>query len=391
MKQTTNAQPPSRDLITHYHGVLAPDLISIQQLLPASVSFERFVNVAAVAMASNRDLQEADGQSVINSLVMCARDGLLPDNREAALVIFKTKVKDGNKTYWVKQAQYMPMVDGLKKRVRMSGEVKIVVDGAVYSNDEFNIWLDDTGQHILHKPALGARGPMLGAYAFAVLNSGEIQYAWVNMEDIERARQASRSGSSGPWATHFVRMACKTAMKQLCRLLPSASDSDCVAAVDVVPASAPAPAVIDAPKFPRIAALENEENAGSTRASDESNENECSDQPDATSFLEAVKGARTIETLQDIRADLERARPSLPAEVVSSLVGSIANKYRCYQARDAVVTAMDALPDARSPEFSREVGVIRRLVQDKANLLGDELSDYFRTELEMLLMPELVA
>ncbi|EOF5167482.1 recombinase RecT, partial [Salmonella enterica] len=69
------------------------------------VSFDRFTNAAAVALAANNDLFNADRQSVINALTACAKDGLIPDNREAAMVVYKKKQAGGD---WKLIAQYMP-------------------------------------------------------------------------------------------------------------------------------------------------------------------------------------------------------------------------------------------------------------------------------------------
>ncbi|EKT2304001.1 hypothetical protein QD153_004608, partial [Salmonella enterica] len=41
------------------------ELVPVQSLLPAHVSFDRFTNAAAVALAANNDLFNADRQSVI--------------------------------------------------------------------------------------------------------------------------------------------------------------------------------------------------------------------------------------------------------------------------------------------------------------------------------------
>ncbi|EAP1214408.1 recombinase RecT [Salmonella enterica] len=95
------------------------ELVPVQSLLPAHVSFDRFTNAAAVALAANNDLFNADRQSVINALTACAKDGLIPDNREAAMVVYKKKQAGGD---WKLIAQYMPMIDGVLKHARQSGD-----------------------------------------------------------------------------------------------------------------------------------------------------------------------------------------------------------------------------------------------------------------------------
>ena len=197
------------------------ELVPVQSLLPAHVSFERFTNAAAVAIANSKDLKVADGQSIINSLVACAKDGLIPDGREAALVIFKEKTASGD---WTKVAQYMPMIDGVLKRARQSGEISVIATRVVYENDTFRVWLDDEGEHVLYEPSLGDRGAMRGAFAYAKMKTGELQYEWLNIDDINKVRSASKSSDKGPWVDWYESMARKSAAHRLCRRLPNNSE-----------------------------------------------------------------------------------------------------------------------------------------------------------------------
>lgn len=68
------------------------------------------------AVQSNPALLSADRQTLFQACMKCAQDGLLPDGREAALVIFRTKKKIDNRDVWVDAVQYMPMVAGVIAR-----------------------------------------------------------------------------------------------------------------------------------------------------------------------------------------------------------------------------------------------------------------------------------
>lgn len=201
---------------------LTTELADVQAILPKAVSYERFVNCAAVAIANNADLAEADRQSVINSLTLCAKDGLIPDNREAALVIFNTKDKSTNT--WVKKAQYMPMIDGVLKRARQSGQIKTIASRPIYQNDKFRAWMDDDGEHIEYEPNFLNRGEMIGAFAYAKMISGEVQFEVMNMDDLNKVKEASKSSSFGPWVDWFDRMSCKAVSHRLCRRLPNSNE-----------------------------------------------------------------------------------------------------------------------------------------------------------------------
>ena len=199
---------------------LKTHLVGVQAILPAHVSYERFVQCAAVAIANNKDLMAADSQSVVNALTLCARDGLVADNREAALVVFSTK--QGND--WIKKAQYMPMVDGVMKRARQSGEISIIASRAIYKGDTFRAWMDDLGEHVLYEPTLGERGDFVGVFAYAKMKSGEVQFEFMNLSDIEKVRKASKGADKGPWVDWFESMAKKSCMHRLCRRLPNSAE-----------------------------------------------------------------------------------------------------------------------------------------------------------------------
>ncbi len=203
---------------------LMPDLMNngIGDLLPKGLSIETFAKLAAVAIFNNPMLREADTKSVINSLIMSAKDGLLCDGREAALVPFKTKE---NGTF-VTKAQYMPMVDGVLKRVRQSGQVSVIASKPVFANDEFTFFSDEDGDHFKHTPTLGDPGELVAVIAYAKMKDGTRHIELLRRWEIDRARAASKTGTSefGPWHKYYDRMACKTGLHRIGRRLPNSSE-----------------------------------------------------------------------------------------------------------------------------------------------------------------------
>lgn len=200
---------------------LAAELAPAKEILPSHVSFEKFTTAAAVALANNSDLLGADRQSVINALSSCAKDGLIPDNREAALIVYKTKNANGQ---WIPKAQYLPMIDGVMKRARQSGEVSVIATRAWYKNDQFRVWMDEDGEHIFYEPNLLDRGELVGTFAYAKMKSGDLQFEVMNLDDIEKVRAASKNSDKGPWVDWYESMARKSVMHRLCRRLPNNSE-----------------------------------------------------------------------------------------------------------------------------------------------------------------------
>lgn len=199
--------------------VMAPEL---KAALPAHVSVEKFSRVAMTAIQSNPDLINADRRSLFGAVVRLAQDGLLPDGREAALVIFNTKNKSGG---WDKKVQAMPMIAGVLKKVRQSGDVSKVNAQTVHENDHFVVsyGFDEDIEH--SPPALDKpRGNIIGAYATAVLKDGSRLLEVMSLEEIQKVRNVSKAKDRGPWVDWFGEMARKTVMRRLSKRLPMSTD-----------------------------------------------------------------------------------------------------------------------------------------------------------------------
>lgn len=205
---------------------LETDLVNagVQSVLPDNIKMSTFVKCAAVAMISSKDLGEADRDSVVMALTKCATDGLIPDNKEAAIVTFNTNVAPKDKPkHWVKKAQYLPMIDGVMKRARMSGQISILSSKAVLDEDQFDYWMDENGEHINYRPTY-LNGNLKLAFAFAKLTNGELIVEVMSKADIDKVRSSSKTGTYGPWKDWYERMACKVVMHRLAKRLPNASE-----------------------------------------------------------------------------------------------------------------------------------------------------------------------
>jgi recombination protein RecT len=189
--------------------------------LPAHVPTDKFKRVVLTAVSMNPDLIGADRQSLMSACMRAAQDGLVLDGREAALVVYKVKQRDGN---YKPVCTYIPMVAGLMKKARNSGEIASLSAQVVYEKDTFHYTLGDA-ESISHQPALaGDRGKPLAVYAIARLKDGSIQREVMSIAEVERIRSRSRAKDSGPWVSDWSEMARKTAIRRLCKYLPSSSD-----------------------------------------------------------------------------------------------------------------------------------------------------------------------
>ena len=202
----------------------------LKMALPEHISVEKFQRVVITAVNKNADLVSADLLSLLTASVECAQDGLLPDGREAALVIYNTNAaRKGQPKNWVKKVQYMPMIKGICKKAHNSGELPFLDMHVVHENDEFDYELG-LHPHLIHKPKLGARGELIGAYAVARTSQGSEYIEVMSKDEIEAIRlEASKSKSDdgkpyGPWKNYYGEMARKTVLRRLSKRLPLSSD-----------------------------------------------------------------------------------------------------------------------------------------------------------------------
>jgi recombination protein RecT len=193
---------------------MAPELAKV---LPDHVTPDKFERVTLTALQRAPDLLSCDRKSLFESVMQCAQDGLIPDGREAALTKFGSKVA------------YMPMVAGILKKVRQSGELSTITAQMVYQMDDFQYWIDDEGEHLKHTPEMiRDAGEPLAVYAMARTKDGGVYIEVLRMSDVQKIRSSSRGGNAGPWAQWSDQMAKKSAIRRLAKRLPMSTDLETV-------------------------------------------------------------------------------------------------------------------------------------------------------------------
>lgn len=190
-----------------------------EDVLPPQIPVERFIRTTITAIQLNPDLLAAERTSLLASTMKAAQDGLLCDGREAALVIYNTKQGDN----WVKKAQYMPMAEGLLKKVRQSGQLSNISVQVVKENDFFDYELGDN-ERMVHKPATRNRGATIGAYSIATLAGGEKSREYMDIDQIHAVKKRSKTAASGPWVTDEDEMCRKTVFRRHYKRLPKSTD-----------------------------------------------------------------------------------------------------------------------------------------------------------------------
>lgn len=180
--------------------------------LPKHINPKKFTNVVVTALQKDKDLLSCNRQSLYNACMTCAQDGLIPDGREAALVKFK------------QQVAYMPMVAGLLKKIRNSGEIGMIHAEVVYHADEYESWIDENGPHFKHKKKLTDRGKPTLTYAYAKTRDGFLYFEEISEDDMAKIKKAAKSDKvwSGPFQDEMRR---KSAIRRLSKRLPMDTDA----------------------------------------------------------------------------------------------------------------------------------------------------------------------
>lgn len=198
-------------------------LPEFQRILPAHIPAHRFMRVSLIALQNNPDLLHVPQGSLFKALMQCAQDGLLPDGREAALVTYDLRAKDGKPARTV--VSYQPMIAGIRKKAWNSGELASWEASLVHRNDHFEIILG-SDPRIEHKPVLRDRGEIIAVYSIAKFKNGASSMDWMTLDEVQQIRRRSRSPDKGPWATDFGEMVKKTMLRRHSKSLPLSSELD---------------------------------------------------------------------------------------------------------------------------------------------------------------------
>lgn len=227
-----------RDGLTELRNQLGEMRDKFIAMLPPAITADRFMSVIMTAVQLEPKLLECDRKSLLIAAARCANDGLIPDGREAALVPFRdTKAN-------VLMAQHMPMIGGILKRARNSGEIASVSVNVVCERDYFRYKLGDD-ERIEHEPVLnGERGKLIAVYAVVKTKDGAVYRDVMGREDIDRRRQASAAPNSPAWVKWYDEQAMKTVLKHCLKRAPQSTVMDRLLGTETI--AAPQPAAIEA-------------------------------------------------------------------------------------------------------------------------------------------------
>ncbi|MEU3899798.1 RecT family recombinase [Streptomyces sp. NPDC045251] len=191
--------------------------------LPRHVDRAHFM---AVAHARMDDLKRCTPASIHTALLACARFGLEPDGKHAAIIPYGDV------------ATFQPMYEGYIDLMYRHPRVDSVHFSWVRENDAWDYTpTEPSPRDFYHKPRVDLsdeeRGPVILAYAFAWIDGRRSQVIILNRDQAEKIRdkyskayaKAERQKKyDSPWHTDFDAMWAKSAVLRLRKVVPTSTE-----------------------------------------------------------------------------------------------------------------------------------------------------------------------
>lgn len=186
-------------------------------VLPSHVKGETWMRLAYGALRSNQQLLQTATRnpgSLMTALQECARLGHEPGTESFYLVPFGNEVQ-GIEGY-----------RGVVERIYRAGAVKVVKAEVVRQNDVFEY--DPDMERPVHKVDwFGARGDVIGAYAYGIFQDGSTsRVVVIDRPYIDKVRKESKGSSSpsSPWVKWEDQMVLKTVARRLEPWVPTSTE-----------------------------------------------------------------------------------------------------------------------------------------------------------------------
>lgn len=185
---------------------------TLYKLLPPDIDAEQFRAALWLTLTTTRGLvEDCTPASIMQCVVKAATHGMLPGT-DCYFLPFRNKRAGSGK----KQAAFVPGYEGIIRALDRTGKVRKAFAHPVYTNDHFVIdLLADICEH--RPPRHGPRGTLESYYGCILMRDGTRHVQPMSLEELDAIRRQAPAHEEGPWATHPVAMARKTAIKQVAK------------------------------------------------------------------------------------------------------------------------------------------------------------------------------
>lgn len=195
----------------------------IKEIGVNEIDFNKEVSYALQHVSKNKMLSQADGNSVLSSIINVLQVGLSlnPVLKLGYLVPRWDSLSRTN------ICAFEPSYQGLIKLATDSGSVVSVASHLVYENDVFEVHYG-TNESIKHNPTFKNKGEVIAVYAVATLENGNKMIEVMDISEVNEIKERSDSYKafkagkikSCVWSTDEGEMARKTVIRRLFKYIP---------------------------------------------------------------------------------------------------------------------------------------------------------------------------
>lgn len=216
----------SKDLVV---GKLLP---RVKEIGVSETQFKKEVSFALQHVSKNKMLTNADGATVMQSILNVVQVGLSLNPVLKLGYLVPRYDRQSRKSI----CAFEPSYQGLVKLATDSGSVVSVASHLVYENDHFEVSYG-TNESVEHKPTFKNKGEIIAVYAVATLPDGSKMVDVMDMQEVEDIRERSDSYAafkaekikSCVWVSDFGEMARKTIIRRLFKYIPKTETFERVA------------------------------------------------------------------------------------------------------------------------------------------------------------------
>jgi recombination protein RecT len=195
----------------------------IRKALGDQIPLDRVTKILLSAFNKNPELMGCTIPSLYQACIDCCTLNLWPGPQGHIYLVPRNinVAARGETDRWESHAQATIGYRGMIELAYRTGQV---VGGSftaqtIHANDAFEFEYGSDA-HISHRPKLGDRGPMIGAWAGVIPKDGRMVFYVMDKADLDAIRARSRA-KSGPWFTDEREMHCKTVIRRMWKYLPS--------------------------------------------------------------------------------------------------------------------------------------------------------------------------
>ena len=187
--------------------VITDKLNDNTEALPKDFNKALFVQNAIALLNEKPELAKYGQAKIMAGLVRGAMLGLNFINRECYLVGYGD------------QLNYQTSYIGQQKLVKKYSlkPVKNIYAELVHEDDLFETGIEANKRYVTFKPKVFNNKPVIGAFAVAEFEDGDLLIETMSLEELEAVRKVSKMANAGAWKSFPGEMQKKTVIRRLCK------------------------------------------------------------------------------------------------------------------------------------------------------------------------------